>query len=258
MANVSQIGSYGIYNEIAEASNLVDVLAPVGAIIPYNPGYYTSSSNAGFQVAGPASNDIAGINAFLPGNWRVADGTAVNNSKSPIWVGASRFLPDLTGNRFIRGATATGAVGGGTATLTALNIPQVSTTYTPAGTTDVGHTHLSSNVTYNKQDWNTNQTAHAHNSASSGAQFVCNGTGGTGANVTTGGGGYVLNITATNTASWTNTVINGTAAGQTLGTTNRNLTGTSATITVGTAPGSLTPVSIVPTYLSTFYIIRIY
>lgn len=292
MTNVAQIGSFGIYNEASQASNLVDVLAPVGTIMAYNPGYYTAGSNAGFQIAGPASNTVAAINAFLPENWRVADGSALNNSKSPIWAGANRFLPDLTGTRFIRGSTAAGTSGGAASaniahthnvtsnvtlanhTLAAANIPFLSTSYTPAGTVDIQHTHGSSNVTYNKSDWNTNQINHFH-TMSNGGSFIGNG-GGSSANVSTGGGGYVTNSTTSgNIASWNNFVINGTAAGQTLGATSKSLSGTPATISVGnltvtdvthsvtnnavtSGAASVTSINIVPQYLDNFYIIRVF
>lgn len=292
MTNVAQIGSFGIYNEASEASNLADVLAPVGTIMAYNPGYYTAGSNAGFQIAGPASNTVASINAFLPENWRVADGSALNNSKSPIWAGENRFLPDLTGTRFIRGATAAGTSGGSASAniahthnvtsnvtvanhnLIAANIPYLTTSYTPTGSTDIGHTHGSSLTSNNKSDWNSDQPAHEHTQSVS--------TGGNGPYIVSGGAVPFsagrqgsINNTYGNIAAWNNVVINGTAGGQSLGTTFRSLIGNSATIAVGNVSpsavthtatnntvtsesASVTSINIVPQYLDNFYIIRVF
>jgi len=85
---------------------------PIGSIVSYSPGYFTNGSNGGFTRVGPATNTVAGVNSYLPGNWRVCDGSALNDPDSPIWVGASRFLPNLTDSRFLMGSTAAGTTGG--------------------------------------------------------------------------------------------------------------------------------------------------
>lgn len=90
---------------------------PIGGIIPWTGGYFANSSNGTFtNVLG---NTIATANTYLnPLGLYVCDGTAINDSSSPIFNGASRFLPNLTDNRFLMGATTSGSVGGAN-TLTA-------------------------------------------------------------------------------------------------------------------------------------------
>jgi hypothetical protein len=85
---------------------------PVGSIVAYNPGYYTNGSNGGFTLVGPSANTAAGVNAYIPSNWRVCDGSALNDAGSTIWVGASRYLPNLSDSRFLMGSTAAGTAGG--------------------------------------------------------------------------------------------------------------------------------------------------
>lgn len=85
---------------------------PVGSIVAYNPGYYGDGANGTFTRVGPASNNAAGVNAYLPANWRVCDGSALNDSGSPIFNGSGRFLPNLTDDRFLMGDTAAGTAGG--------------------------------------------------------------------------------------------------------------------------------------------------
>lgn len=86
--------------------------APVGSIVAYNPGYYTGGGNAGFTTVGPAGNTVAQVNTFLPANWRVCNGAALNDSGSTIFNGAGRYLPDLTDDRFLMGDTLAGGTGG--------------------------------------------------------------------------------------------------------------------------------------------------
>lgn len=267
---------------------------PVGTIVAYNPGYYTNASNGSFTVVGPTANTEAAVNTFLNSSgWYVCDGAAVNNPSSSIWNAANRYLPDLNDSRFIMGSTTAGTpAGANTAdishthsvtsnvsisnhTLTAANIPTVSTNYTPAGTIDISHTHGTSSVTLAKNEFNTNQSGHAHAPGNTSGLFVTSGTGGSAANVTTGGGGYVLNNTDSRTASWSATNANGTAGGQSLGSTGKTLLGSSATISVGSATptaithtvtnnavtsgtSSVTSINTIPLYLSSFYIIRVF
>lgn len=102
-----------------------NMIPPIGTIVSYNPGYYTATANVGFTVVGPSSNTVAAVNAYLPSNWRVCDGTALINASSPIWNAAGRFLPHLTNNRFIMGSTITGTNfnNSTSVTLTVANLP---------------------------------------------------------------------------------------------------------------------------------------
>lgn len=85
---------------------------PIGSIVAYNPGYYTDGSNGTFTVVGPAGNTVADVNTYLPANWRVCDGSALNDASSPIWNAAGRYLPNISDDRFLMGATAAGSAGG--------------------------------------------------------------------------------------------------------------------------------------------------
>lgn len=102
-------------------------LIPVGSIIAYAPGYFGAVANGGgWSVSGPSLNTVASVNSYLPSNWKVCDGTAPNDSASPIFNSGSRYLPDLTGSRFIKGNTTAGSVGGNASnqvTLTSANLP---------------------------------------------------------------------------------------------------------------------------------------
>lgn len=86
-------------------------LAPVGSIIPWIGGHFTSSANAGFTSV--LGNSVAAVNALLNNSgWYVCDGSALNISGSLIFNAAGRYLPNLTDNRFVMGSTAAGATGG--------------------------------------------------------------------------------------------------------------------------------------------------
>jgi hypothetical protein len=86
---------------------------PVGTILPWNPGYYTNGSNAGFTLVLGATNDAAGANGYLNLlGWYVCNGATLINAESPIWNSSGRYLPNLTDDRFIMGDTAI-AWGGG-------------------------------------------------------------------------------------------------------------------------------------------------
>jgi hypothetical protein len=96
---------------------------PVGSIVAYIPGYYSDANNGGFFLVGPGANNVTAINAYLPDNWRVCDGAAFNDAESPIWNGPGRYLPNLDDNRFLRGTSSTGSIGGSDTKI--LNTPQL-------------------------------------------------------------------------------------------------------------------------------------
>lgn len=102
-------------------------IVPIGTIVAYAPGYFGAVSNGGgWTAVGPATNDVAGVNAYLPPNWRVCDGSAPNDPESPIFNAAGRFLPELTGSRFVMGFASAGNAGGNTGnqvTLTTTELP---------------------------------------------------------------------------------------------------------------------------------------
>ena len=86
---------------------------PVGTILVWLGGYFTNGSNAGYTYVLGSANTAAGANAYLNSlGWYVCNGAAVNEGDSPVWVGAGRYVPNLTDDRFIMGDTICGGVGG--------------------------------------------------------------------------------------------------------------------------------------------------
>lgn len=253
-------------------------LVPVGSIVAYNPGYYTNGSNGGFTTTGPAGNTEAQINAFLNASgWYVCNGAALNNAASPIWNAGSRFLPAINDGRFLRGSATAGTIGGNSAQpILAAYIPQVSTSYTPAGTVDIGHTHAASSISgtansgVNLTHGHTNTATQLSNSAIP-VENVGSGNNNRIATsaIEAAGTGYVIRqwtfpnnghnhfITVAIDPSGSldhSHSVTGTADGQGLGSTPVALSGTPATITVGS--GSPTSMPIIPTYLATYFIVR--
>jgi hypothetical protein len=219
MTNVNTIGNF-------ESAGNAPGVVPLGAIIAMTSGLTGA-------MAIPASGIVS--NGYMR-----ADGTAI-----PANNAVSGTPPDLTGSVFLRGAATYGGTGGGSATLVAGNIPQVSTSYTPAGSVDISHSHTSSTVSGTVGGSDGTHT-HSHNY---GANNNANTTNmsvnvenlGTRSDVLSGGGhGHGFSLSA---------------AGQTLGATSKSLTGTLATITVGNA--SPTSFSVVPNYINVVYLIRV-
>jgi len=86
---------------------------PVGAIMAWMGGYFL----VGGSFISVYGNTVSEVNTHLnPKGWVVCDGVEYNNSKSPIFNGAGRYLPDLTDDRFLMGGTSAG-IGGGSNTL---------------------------------------------------------------------------------------------------------------------------------------------
>lgn len=87
--------------------------APVGSIVGMLGGYYTNTANGGFKDV--LGNSISALNRFLkPYGWRVCDGGAPNDPDSPVFNATNRHVPNITGNRFLRGSTSAGSIGGST------------------------------------------------------------------------------------------------------------------------------------------------
>jgi microcystin-dependent protein len=109
-----------------QSSNAV---VPVGTIMAYLPGYFTASNNTGF-TSGFAST-IAMINSKInPMGYKVCDGSSYANSESPNEFfpnGVTRYLPNLTGERFLQGSNtfASSREGGSNSKILSLNeLPQ--------------------------------------------------------------------------------------------------------------------------------------
>lgn len=78
---------------------------PVGSIIAWLPGYFTDGINGGY---------IAVTTITLTANWRLCDGSEINDPSSPIFNGAGRFIANLTDDRFLMGdiSASAGGIGG--------------------------------------------------------------------------------------------------------------------------------------------------
>lgn len=86
---------------------------PPGSILGWVGGYFASDQSAYTRLLG-LDNTVAGANDHLnPQGWWVCDGSEVDETASEIWVGAGRYLPNLTDDRFIQGDTAVNAEAAG-------------------------------------------------------------------------------------------------------------------------------------------------
>ena len=89
---------------------ILAAMPPVGSIVAYIGGYFSTSSNGTFNDV--LGNSIAAVNAAVGPNWAVCDGSLINDTNSPIYNGGSRRLPNLTGDRFLMGDTSVTGQGG--------------------------------------------------------------------------------------------------------------------------------------------------
>ena len=78
---------------------------PIGSILAWLPGYFTDGSNGGYTAV---------TSIELPGNWKECTGANINDSNSPIFNGAGRYIANLTDDRFLMGdvAGSAGGIGG--------------------------------------------------------------------------------------------------------------------------------------------------
>lgn len=256
MTTVNTIGNF-------QSTGNAPGVVPLGAIIAMTTGLTGA-------MAIPASGVVS--NGYMR-----ADGVAI-----PANNAVSGTPPNLSGSIFLRGATTFGGAGGGTASLVAANIPQVSTSYTPAGTVDISHTHGSSSVTGTVDAANLSHTHTLtgvgtsnpgnHNHGFGGGQMVNLAFGNLSGGIYQSGGTQLRYNDTINDGGHTHTLTgstdgasvsmnhghsfsSGSAAGQTLGTTNKSLSGTPATITVGS--GSPTAFNVIPNYIDVIYLVRV-
>jgi hypothetical protein len=105
-------------------------------IVAWVGGYFGDGSNGSYTRVLGSANTVAGANAYLNSlGWWVCDGAAVNEAASAIWNAASRYLPNLTDDRFIMGDTAAAALGGSSTRAHTHAIDFPSTGSTQTGTT---------------------------------------------------------------------------------------------------------------------------
>lgn len=205
---------------------------PEGSIIAWNPGYYTDGSNGGYTNALGAGNTVSQANTYLnPLGWWVCDGAALNRSTSAIFNGASRYLPNLTDDRFLMGDTAAGFVGGG------------NTMDHTHGVTTNNHTHTGPSHTHTGP-------SHTHDVTTPSTGWNLTAAGVTGAlwsNLTSAGSGWYSttgNVLTSTTGGTGSTGADGTGATSSSG---------GETVTSGAASNTENR----PLFLSCFYIVRV-
>lgn len=117
----------------ANSSNLIELGAapaaqtygfcPVGSVVAFIPGSFANGSNGTYTFRLGSANTIAAINTLLNTyGWYVCNGAALNLATSPIFNGASRYLPNLTDDRFLMGDTTAGTIGGANTTAHTHNV----------------------------------------------------------------------------------------------------------------------------------------
>jgi len=79
----------------------MNLMIPVGTVLPLIQSYFGVNNSAPVHVV-----------VDLPEIWKECDGSALNDTDSPIWRGSGRYLPDLTGDIFLMGSAVAGGVGG--------------------------------------------------------------------------------------------------------------------------------------------------
>jgi len=121
------------------------LLPPIGSIMAWHGGYNTTSSNGGYTYQLGSANTIAAINTYIGECWRVCDGTALNDVNSPIFNGASRYLPNISDSRFVQGGTTVGGQAGSN----------------------------TQSTTTNKNQWNSGQTSWGSHSHDDGTLYAC-------------------------------------------------------------------------------------
>lgn len=239
-------------------------LIPVGSIIAWTGGYFTAGNNGG-EYIDVLGNTVVNANSYLESKgYKICDGSAVNDLRSPVFNGTNRFLPNLTDNRFLQGSIVGGLSGG-------QNSYQIATTNLPnlslpvSGTANLG-VGVSSSISV---------ASSGHTHGSGGLETRLNQTTGSGfrnihmINQNVINGNWTAN--STNTRSFdsfnSGTAISASAqiagaTGAPVGTTSvattSNLPNHSHTLT-GTASASFlnTAIDNRPTYLNVFYIIKI-
>jgi len=100
----------GSVDPVHVTQNIRNQFLPVGSIIPYFGGYFTSG--ASFVITEAGGNNSSSVNSALPDKWRVCDGSSLNDSESPIFNSSGRYLPNLDDGRFIMGDSSVGWGGG--------------------------------------------------------------------------------------------------------------------------------------------------
>jgi len=144
---------------------------PIGSIIAYLPGYFTSLG-ASYVTASPALT--------LPPEWKPCNGDPLADADSPIFtVGApTKYLPNLTNDIFLMGTAAPGGVSGGSNNL----VPATQATYTSPNHQHIWgrqyNFHSTQNLTFYKSDGNTAVAIQGDDPAIASLKGAAYGTGG--------------------------------------------------------------------------------
>lgn len=233
----------------------IDRLVPEGVIVAWNPGYYTDGSNTGYTVVIPTANTVAAANTYLnERGWYVCNGAAINVAASRIHDGAGRYIDNLTTDRFLMGDTVAGAIGG------SATMAHTHGYGTIAAAGESTHTHAVGTIAAAGESTHTHgvgtldaaaESTHTHQVVLAG-YWDCPSGGSDAPNAgtyTSGAGSshdHALSGDTGAGASHTHTMSGSTAAGA------------SHTHTMSGDTGAASASSIVPTYLSTIYIKRLW
>lgn len=233
----------------------LDRLVPEGVIVAWNPGYYTDGSNAGYTVVIPTANTVAAANTYLnPLGWHVCNGAAINLPYSRIHNGANRFIDNLTTDRFLMGDTVAGAIGGSATMAHTHGIGTI------AAAGEATHTHGIGSIAAANESTHTHgvgtldaaaESSHTHQTVLAGWwDCVSGGSDAPNAGTYTSGAG----------TSHDHALSGDTGAGSAHAhsMSGSSAAGSSHTHTMSGDTGAASASSIVPTYLSTIYIKRLW
>lgn len=248
---------------------LLKALPPVGAIMPYIPGYFANGSNGTLTIVGPSANTEAALNTYFTSNdmpWRVCNGAAPNDAASPLYNTAAKYMPNLSDQRFLRGNTTAGSIGG-------VDSITLTTTQLPAHTHTAGSYATSLGIAGSAPSL-TGTTSfatagHAHTPGTYLAHITSNSSGGMFLERVAGGAWSATHQSGTvaggggGGAQSTGSLVEGTSAAAnasgSVGITNGSYSLTGSNIVTGTSgsTGTGTAFSIIPKFLDCFYIQRI-
>jgi hypothetical protein len=233
-------------------------LPPIGSIMAWAGGYMTGSSNSGFTSV--LGNTVASVNALINGDgYYVCDGSVLNDASSSIFNGSNRYLPNLTGNRFLQGSTVAGTAGGqNSVTLAVTNLPGFSISTENTGVSSLmsgpaeSHTHLL---------LNTSEARSRNAVGTTSFQYALNDPAGAGSWTANGRADFPAAGVASGTSISTATDLQGSTSTNSQSVnypTSSNLPSHNHTITAGAANGfNATSYENRPLYLSVFYIMRV-
>ena len=97
-------------------------MVPLGSIISWSAFSYTDANNAG-SLGVPGITNATDLGNYLGDGWIVCDGSELPDG-SPLKRGSNVYAPQINDDRFLRGSTTPGALGGSSTTsLITANLP---------------------------------------------------------------------------------------------------------------------------------------